>query len=161
MKMKISKSQLWTLTAACMGMLMLLTMLVAQPSHSSAAPLGAVTPVTFSNNSGRAVDPRLLTFFSGTPAAYNTPVTNCYDTRAYNTLDVVYTLDSVAAITVEQVYGNDTSVLAPGASIVANNATPVVTPGAVQLPNFNAYNCIKVTAANGTPVSVYVKGLGK
>ena len=127
-----------------------------------AAPAFAVTPVTFANNGSRAQDgPRIITFFDGTPAAYVTPVTNCYDTRAYNTLDVVYTSASVAAVVIDQVYGNDTSVLAQGGAILASNATPVVTPATVQLPNFNAYNCVKVTSANGTPISVYVKALGK
>lgn len=127
-----------------------------------AAPALAVTPVTFSNNSSRAQDgPRIITYFDGTPAAYNTPVTNCFDTRAYNTLDIVYTTASVAAVTIDQTYGNDTNVLALGGAILASNATPVVTPAVVQLPNFNAFNCVKVTSANGTPISVYVKALGK
>lgn len=158
--MNINKSQLWTFTAMLTIVAMLLTMLIGVPQPITAAPLGAVTPVTFSNN-GLSASPRVVTFFNGTPAAYNTPVTNCFDTRAYNTLDLVYTLGSVAAITVEQVYGNDSSVLAPGASLIANNATPVVTPAAVQIPNFNAFNCIKVTSLNGTPIAVYAKALAK
>ncbi|MFN8493129.1 MAG: hypothetical protein U0350_36335 [Caldilineaceae bacterium] len=126
------------------------------------APAFAVTPVTFSNNGGRAQDgPRIITYFDGTPAAYLTPVVNCYDTRAYNTLDIVYTSASVAAVSIDQTYGNDTNVLALGGSIINNNATPVVTPAVVQLPNFNAYNCVKVVSANATPISVYVKALGK
>jgi hypothetical protein len=142
--------------------LMAMISLIPASAAPAGAPAAAVTPVTFANNSSRTMEgARLITFFNGTPAAYNTPTTNCFDTRSYNTMDVVYTLGSVAAITVEQVYGNDTTVLAPGASLIANNATPVVTPAAVQIPNFNAYNCIKVTSVNGTPVSVYVKALGK
>lgn len=145
---------------------MLLAMvLVGQlPTHAApdAAPAFAVTPVTFANNGSRAQDgPRIITYFDGTPAAYLTPVTNCFDTRAYNTLDVVYTSASVAAVTIDQTYGNDTNVLALGGAILASNATPVVTPAVVQLPNFNAFNCVKVTSANATPISVYVKALGK
>lgn len=157
----MNKKLLPYLALAVAVVLMAMVSLIPASAAPSDAPAAAVTPVTFSNNSGRAADARLITFFNGTPAAYQTPVTNCFDTRNYNTLDVIYTAGSVAAITVEQVYGNDTTVLAPGAAIIANNATPVVTPGAAQIPNFNAYNCIKVTSANGTPISVYVKALGK
>lgn len=142
--------------------LMAMISLIPASAAPNAAPNAAVTPVTFSNNGSRPVEgPRLIDFFSGTPAAYITPVTNCYDTRAYNTIDLFYTAASVAAVTIEQVYGNDTTVLAPGAAIVSANATPVVTPGAAQVPNFGAINCIKVTSANGTPIAVYVKGLAK
>lgn len=127
-----------------------------------AAPAYAVTPVTLANNSARAAGgSRLITFFDGTPAAYLTPAVNCYDVRDYNTLDLVYTSASVAAVVIDQVYGNDTTVLAQGAAVLASNATPVVTPAVVQVPVFNAYNCVKVTSANGTPISVYVKGLAK
>lgn len=156
------QKQVWTLASIIMVALLLITMAISGPSTSVAAPLGAVTPVTFSNNGSRAVDgPRIVTFFNGTPAAYQTPVTNCFDTRAYNTLDVVYTSASVAAVTIDQTYGNDTAVTALGAAVLASNATPVVTPVAVQIPNFNAFNCIKVTSANATPISVYVKALAK
>lgn len=156
------RKEAWTLTAVIAVTLLVLTMLVSGPHISTAAPMGAVTPVTFANNGSRAVDgPRLITFFDGTPAAYLTPVSNCYDTRAYNTLDLVYTSASVAAVVISQVYGNDTTVLADGAAVLASNATPVVTPVAVQVPNFNVYNCIKVTSANATPISVYVKALAK
>lgn len=157
-----NKSQLWTFTAIAMIALMIITMLMSAPQISTAAPMGAVTPVTFSNNASRALDgPRLVTFFDGTPAAYLTPVSNCYDTRAYNTLDVVYTSASVTNVVISQIYGNDTTVLADGAAVLSSNATPVVTPVAVQIPNFNAFNCIKVTSSNGTPISVYVKALAK
>lgn len=143
--------------------LALIVMIAIGPQMVSAAPLGAVTPVTFTNNGSRAsIDgPRIITFFDGTPAAYLTPAVNCYNTAAYNTIDVVYTTASVAAVVIDQVYGNDTTVLAQGGSILASNATPVVTPAVVQLPNFNAYNCVKVTSANATPIGVYVKALVK
>jgi hypothetical protein len=156
------KQHAFSLSAVLMVALLVLVMAISGPSTSNAAPLGAVTPVTFSNNGSRALDgPRIVTFFNGTPAAYQTPVTNCYDTRAYNTLDVIYTSASVAAVTIDQTYGNDTAVTALGAAVLASNATPVVTPVAVQIPNFNAFNCIKVSSANATPISVYVKALAK
>lgn len=144
-----------------LALLLFVAALALPPLVGNAAPAAAVTPVTFANNGARAQDgPRLITFADGTPAAYLTPVTNCYDTRAYNTLDLVYTSASVAAVTIDQVYGNDTTVLAAGASVLSSS-TPVVTPVAVQVPVFNAYNCIKITSANATPISVYVKGLAK
>lgn len=150
------------LALAVTVVLMAMISLIPASAAPAGAPVAAVTPVTFSNNgSVPSTGPRLLDFFSGTPAAYVTPVTNCFDTRAYNTIDVVYTSASVTTTTIEQVYGNDTTVLAAGAAIVSANATPVVTPAVVQVPNFNAYNCIKVTSANGTPIAVYVKGLAK
>ena len=152
-------------TIAVMAVAILLVSLISLIPAMAApqgAPQAAVTPVTFSNNSGRQSEgARLITFFNGTPAAYQTPVTNCFDTRNYNTLDVVYTTSSVTNVTISQLYGNDISILAAGAAIQAANATPVVTPVAVQIPNFNAYNCVQVLSANGTPISVYVKALGK
>lgn len=129
-----------------------------------AAPALAVTPVTFSNNSSRAQGgSRIVTFFDGTPAAYLTPVSSCYNLQDYNTLDLVYTAASVASMTIDQTYGNnsDGTKQALGASIIAANATPVNTPVAVQVPNFNAYTCVKVTSADATPVGVYVKALAK
>lgn len=129
-----------------------------QLPEASAAPLGAVTPVTFSNNGGRlSLTPVVLTIANGTPAAYLTPAVTCYDTRLYNTADAVYTVGSVTAMTITQLYGNDTSILAPGQSLLANNATPVTTPAAVQMPLFNAQNCISIKSGNATPVAVYFK----
>lgn len=155
--------QSFTFGVVALAIVLLLgSMFALGPTATNAAPNLAVTPITFANNSSRAQDgPRIITFFDGTPAAYLTPVTNCYDTRAYNTLDVVYKSASVAAVTIDQTYGNDTSVLVAGASIIAANATPVVTPVGVQIPAFNAYNCVKVVSADATPIAVYVKALGK
>lgn len=156
------KEHLHAIAAIAMIAILLFVMAISGPSTSYGAPAAAVTPITFANNGSRAVDgPRLITYFDGTPAAYLTPVSRCYDTRAYNTLDLVYTSASVAAVVIDQTYGNDTSVQAAGAAVLASNATPVVTPVAIQIPNFNAFNCIKVTSANATPISVYVKGLAK
>jgi hypothetical protein len=159
--MNNTKKQIWALIATVMIALLVIVMMISGPLRTSAAPMAAVTPLSFSNNSSRAAGPRLITYFDGTPAAYLTPVTTCYDLRGYNTLDLIYTTASVTTVVIDQLYGNNTTKLAAGAAILASNATPVVTPVAMQIPIFNAYNCVQVTAGNGTPFSVYVGTLAK
>lgn len=136
----------------------MLSMMALGPQMASGTALAAViTPVTVNNNASLTTGgARVVSYFDGTPAAYNTPVTNCYYMPGYGTLDIVYKSASVASVQIDQLYGNDTTVLAAGSSIL-NSATPVVTPVSVQIAAFNANQCIKVTSADATPIAVYVK----
>lgn len=141
--------------------LMAMISLIPASAAPNSAPAMAVTPVTglSAANSGAGVS-EILTFFSGTPAAYLTPVAKCFETANRQTIDLVYTSASVAAVTITQKYGNDQVKFAPGISILSS-ATPVVTPVSLQVGSFNAFNCVEVVSANATPIAVYVKGLAK
>ena len=142
----------------------LLAMIAIGPQMASAAPLGAPTPVTFSNNGSRAQGgARSALLFDGTPAAYQTPVTACYDMRDYSVADVEWTAAQAAAITVTLLHGADTTAahLVVGQTLINSSSTPVATPGLQQYPLYEIQQCVKIQAANATPVGVWVHLLGK
>ncbi len=128
--------------------------------NANAAPLGAPTPVVFSNNGARANPPRDAAFFDGTPVAALTPVTNCYDMREYSIVDLTFSAAQAQTITMTLLHGPDATHLATGQTLINASSTPVATT-LQQYPLYGIQQCIKLQAANGTPVSVYARGLGK
>lgn len=139
--------------------ILLALMVISGPTASNAAPMGAPTPVTFSNNGSRATAPRLAVFNSGTPVAALTPVTTCYDMREYSTMDLAWVAAQAATITLTLKGGNDTTNLFSEQVLINANATPI--SNFQQYPLFGVNQCITLQSVNATPVSVYVKGLAK
>lgn len=127
---------------------------------SNAAPGAAPTPVVFSNNGARANPPRDALFFSGTPVAALTPVVNCYDMREFSIVDLTFGAAQAQTITMTLLHGPDESHLVIGQTLISASSTPVATT-LQQYPLYQIQQCVKLQAANGTPVSVYARGLGK
>jgi hypothetical protein len=142
-----------------LALALLVTMYLTGPA--SAAPAAAPTPVVYSNNGSRAVAPRLMTFFSGTPIANTTPQRVCYDSPEYNTIDLqwVSTPSGVNGATVLLENSNDDSNYYTGATIINNSSTPVSSLDQYAL--FGRYHCIKVTMANATPAALFIYGVAK
>lgn len=151
------KEHLYALGAIAMIALLLVVMFISGPSASNAAPLGAPTPVTYTQS---GIAPRDMVFFSGTPIAVTTPQRVCYQAPEYGKIDLQYSSGGVNTVTLALEASNDNSTYVTNQTIINASTTPVA--ATMQQYNlYGKYTCASVTLANATPVSVVVKGLAK
>lgn len=136
-------------------------MLFAPMPSADAAPAAAITPVSFSGQSG---DNAKITFFNGNIAA-DTRV--CHDLSNYNKLDLQYVIDqgTVNTTTLSLQWSNDhnpstnTGNYLAQATVVSANAADA--SGGNQYLTAGQYMCVLADVANSNALGLKVLGVAK
>jgi len=136
-------------------------MLLAPMPDANAAPAAAITPVSFSGQSG---DTAKLTFFNGNITA-DTRV--CFDLSNYSKLDLQYVIDqnTVNTTTLSLQWSNDHNPSTGNgnyeaqATIVSANAADA--HGGNQYLTAGQYNCVLADVANSNALGLKVLGVAK
>ena len=157
--MSRAKEHFYALAAITMIGLLLAAIFIAGPSASNAAPLGAPTPVTYTQG---ANPPRDMVFFSGTPIAVTTPQRVCYQAPEYGKIDLQYSSlpAGVNNVTFSLEASNDNVTWVTNQTIINANSTPVAST-MQQYHLYGKFTCMSVTLANATPVTIIAKGVAK
>lgn len=157
----MSNKFLSVLLAAVLILVMFTGAFLATMPSVDAAPAAAITPVSFSGQSGTTAK---LTFFNGNIAA-DTRV--CFDLSNYNKLDLQYVIDqgTTNTTTLSLQWSNDhnpatgTGNYEAQATIVSANTADA--HGGNQFLTAGQYNCVLADVANSNALGLKVLGVAK
>lgn len=142
----------------CAGLLMfvMLTSLYVLPaSPVDAAPVAAITPVTYSGQSSQSSK---VTFFNGNIAA---DTRACVDLSNYSKIDLQWVIDqgTVNTTTVKLQWSNDNVNFEDSATVASANAAD--THSGQQYVLAGQYNCVYADVTNSNALGLKILGVAK
>jgi hypothetical protein len=156
------RKYLATVIGVLIGLLLVVGLLAPMPRSVDAAPSAAITPVSFSGQSGVG---KKITFFDGRIAA-DTRV--CVDLSQYSKMDLQYAFDQGTVVNTATLYLQWSNDYNPASAAGNFEATATITStnvadghGGNQYVLAGQYNCVFADVANTNTLGISVFGVAK